>query len=99
VVNVTKIYACTTATPISKKVKINNIIRGNKFKIKKKSPTNTIDQLNPKITFNKVCPANIFAKSRTERLTTLKVYETNSIGIKSNNKAKGAPAGRKRLKK
>jgi len=92
-------YACITATLISKKVKINKIIRGNKLRIKKKSPINTIDQLNPRITFNKACPANILAKRRTERLTTLKVYEINSIGIKRNNNAKGAPDGIKRLKK
>jgi len=92
-------YACITATLISKKVNMNKIIRGNKLRIKKKSPINTIDQLNPRITFNKACPANILAKSRTERLTTLKVYEINSIGIKRKSNAKGAPDGIKRLKK
>ena len=43
-----------------------------------------IDNLYPKlpIIFNNVCPAIIFAKSRTDTEITRKVYEINSIRTK-----------------
>jgi hypothetical protein len=72
-VNVVKMYACTMATPISKNVNTKRIAIGNIFTRRNISPINSIDQLKPTITFNKVCPANILAKSRTERLPNLKV--------------------------
>lgn len=94
-----KIYAWTAATPNSKKVNTNKIRIGKRFATKKKSPIKIIVQLNPTITFKRVCPAIIFAKSRTERLTNRKVYEINSIGTKINIKGTGDPDGKKRLKK
>jgi len=52
---------------------------------------------NPIRTFLRVCPALLFAKSRTERLTTRKVYEINSIGTRRKSRGSGQPAGLNRL--
>ena len=87
------------ATPSSKNVNTKRIAIGNKFAIKNKSPIKITDQLNPTITFKRVCPAIIFAKRRTDKLTNLKLYEINSIGIKTKIKGNGHPDGMKRPKK
>jgi hypothetical protein len=58
-----------------------------------------MDQLNPTITFNNVCPAIIFANNRTDKLNNLKVYEINSIGINKKIIAIGVPAGKNKLNK
>ena len=67
-----KIYAWISATPNSNNVNINKIKMGNKFIIKV-FPKKTITQLKPTITFNKVCPAIILAKRRTDKLTKRKL--------------------------
>lgn len=64
-----------------------------------KPPTNNIDQLNPEKTFINVCPANILAKRRTDKLTSLKLYDKSSIGTSSGIKKKGIPDGKKSSKK
>lgn len=86
-------YAWIKATPTSKKVKINKIEIGNKLTINIESPIKIILKLNPTITFNKVCPAIIFAKRRTDKLTKRKLYEINSIGINKKVNHKGHPVG------
>jgi hypothetical protein len=93
-----KIYACIKATPNSNNVKINKIKIGNKL-IKEVFPKKTITQLNPTITFNKVCPAIIFANKRTDKLTNLKLYEITSIGIISKLNKIGHPEGINKFKK
>ena len=45
----------------------------------------------PPMTFNRVCPAIIFAKSLTERLIGLERYEIISIGTSKNNIGFGTP--------
>ena len=49
--------------------------------------------------FNSVCPANIFAKSRTDKLKGLIKYDTTSIITRKGIKGFGTPLGTKRLKK
>ena len=49
--------------------------------------------------FKSVCPASIFAKSRTERLKGLIKYETISITTRKGSSTFGTPLGIKRLKK
>ena len=60
---------------------------------------NTIIQLKPTITFNKVCPAIILANNRTDKLTNLNVYEINSIGIINKLNNNGHPEGINKFKK
>jgi len=48
--------------------------------------------------FKGVCPANIFAKSRTERLKGLIRYDTTSIITRKGIKGFGTPLGTNRLK-
>jgi len=98
-VKIVKIYAWINATPTSKKVRTKRTAIGNKFTISIESPIKIMLKLNPTITFNKVCPAIILAKSRTERLTNLKVYEINSIGIRRKSNGNGHPAGINKRKK
>jgi hypothetical protein len=98
-VKIVNTYVCIKATPISKKINTNKIPIGKIFATKKKSPINIIDQLNPTITFNKVCPAIIFANNRTDKLNNRKVYEINSIGTNKNIIAKGVPCGKNKLNK
>ena len=49
--------------------------------------------------FNKVCPATIFANSRTPKLNARAKYEINSIKASKGTNANGVPAGTKKLKK
>lgn len=49
--------------------------------------------------FNSVCPASIFAKSRTDKLKGLIKYDTTSITTRKGIKGFGTPLGTKRLKK
>ena len=51
------------------------------------------------IVFIKVCPAIIFAKRRTAKLTKRNEYEITSIGIIKNTSIAGQPAGIKWPKK
>lgn len=48
--------------------------------------------------FRRVCPANIFAKSRTDKLKGLIKYDTTSITTRNGIKGLGTPLGTKRLK-
>ena len=83
-----KTYVWIKATPNSnpiKSVKTNKGIR----KLKEARPSNNIIlQANPTITFNKLCPAIKLMKSRTPKLIGFAIYETNSIGTKSNEQVK-----------
>ncbi len=49
--------------------------------------------------FNKVCPANIFANNRTDKLNGRIKYETNSITTKNGTSGLGTPLGTNNLKK
>ena len=91
-------YAWIIATPNSNKVKINKIKIGNKL-INQVFPKKIIIQLKPTITFNKVCPAIIFANKRTDKLTKRKLYEINSIGIINKLNKIGHPEGINKFKK
>ena len=57
--------------------------------------------LTPKLAIicNKVCPANILAKRRTDKLIGLIQYDITSIRIIKGNIAKGTPLGINKLKK
>jgi hypothetical protein len=48
--------------------------------------------------FRRVCPANILAKSRTDKLNGLIKYDTTSIMTRNGIKGFGTPLGTKRLK-
>ncbi len=61
----------------------------------KKIPVECIKSAaNPAITFNKVWPAIIFAKSRIDKLIGLNKYEINSIGTSKRAKIKDVPEGK-----
>ena len=72
---------------------------GNNCIIKKIPPIDNIFHAKVARIFNRVCPAIIFAKRRTDKATTLKTYDISSIGTSRGARAKGAPGGKKRLKK
>ena len=59
-------------------------------------PDITIVQAKPNKTFNRMCPDIIFAKSRTDKLTTRITLEISSIPISQKYNANGAPAGKNR---
>ena len=68
--------------------------------MKNKTPEQALSvHANPAITFNKVCPAIIFANKRIDKLTGLKTYEITSIGTRSNANAKDVPDGKNNEKK
>lgn len=62
-------------------------------------PINKSVQLNPENTFIKVWPASILAKRRTAKLTSLKVYDSTSIGTNKGINKKGVPGGRNKSRK
>ena len=86
------------ATPHSKPNNGNKIANGTRW-ITKKMPVEYIKSLaNPAITFNKVCPAIILAKSRIDKLIGLNKYEINSIGTNSKAKTNEVPDGKNKEK-
>lgn len=59
---------------------------------------NTLN-INAASMFNNVCPASIFAKSRTESENGLIKYDTTSITTRNGISGLGTPLGTKRFKK
>ena len=72
---------------------------GNSCIIKKIPPIDNIFHAKVAKIFNNVWPAIMFAKRRTDNATTLKTYDISSIGTSKGANARGAPGGKKRLKK
>lgn len=93
-----KTYACKKAITNSKKVtqKItNNGKKANPDHIKEIEQAETpIDQAKPTKILSKICPDNILAKRRTDKLTTLAIYETSSITNNTGIINKGTPDGK-----
>jgi len=56
-----------------------------------------IDHTKPMSILSKICPDNIFANSRTDKLITRAKYETNSIRKSAGIMNKGTPSGKKSL--
>jgi hypothetical protein len=56
-----------------------------------------IDHTNPIKILSKICPDNILANNRTDKLTTLAKYDTNSIKNKTGTINNGTPSGKKSL--
>ena len=88
-VSTVKTYACNTATMISKPVNATK----SKIGAIPKTPSAAVK---PAKTFIIVCPAIIFAKSLTDRLTGLDKYEITSIGTSKISIAFGTPLGAKK---
>jgi hypothetical protein len=63
-----------------------------------KPEPSSIDQEKPAITFNRVCPAIIFANSRTDKLIGRNIYETNSIGTNKKANPSDEPGGKNKEK-
>ena len=74
-VKIANTYACKKAINISKPVRAT-------IKAKGKIPTRPKGTTNPAKTLSNVWPANILAKSLTDKLIGRDKYEINSIGIK-----------------
>ena len=74
-VNIANTYACKNAINISKPVRATMNVNG-------KTPVkNGIDTTKPAKTFSNVWPANMLAKSLTDKLIGRDKYEITSIGI------------------
>ena len=97
-VSIVNTYACKQATPTSKKVSANTTASGTTEAIESTPPKVSMLHANPLRIFNNVCPAIIFAKSRTPSEMPRKAYEINSITTRKGESASGAPGGRKKLK-
>ena len=94
-VRIEKMQACTIAIQNSKTI-IKTINSKGKNEIKAYFlKTLKINALN---IFRSVCPASIFAKSRTDKLKGLIKYDTTSITTRNGIKGLGTPLGTKRLK-
>ena len=91
-VSTVKTYACNTATMISKPVNATK----SKIGAMPKTPSAAVK---PAKTFIIVCPAIIFAKSLTDRLTGLTKYEIISIGMRRGASTIGIPGGTNKVKK
>ena len=75
-------------------------IQGNKAIIENQATFVCIScKTKPTIIFMSVCPAIIFANSRTDKLKSINVYEINSIGINRKIIANGVPSGKNKLNK
>lgn len=58
-----------------------------------------IKKTKPETTCSRICPARILAKSRSDKLTTLNIYDINSTKIKNGTNKYGIPFGNIILKK
>ena len=59
---------------------------------------NTNLNVKNKIQSSKICPATMFASSRSDKLNTLNVEDKNSINGKKNNRGVDAPCGQNNAK-
>ena len=91
-VRIANTYACKNAINISKPVRATIKDNGN-------IPANPKGTTNPAKTFSNVWPANILAKSRTDKLIGRAKYDITSIGIKIGNMYQGKPGTTKKEKK
>ena len=62
-------------------------------------PATIIDHAKPPMTFNKICPAIMFANNRTDKLMKVIVNPMTSSGTMNPTIANGVPAGRNLRKK
>ena len=90
-VKIANTYACKKAIKISKPV--NATIKANG-----KIPANPRGTTNPAKTFSNVWPANMLAKSLTDKLIGRDKYEINSMGIKIGSIYHGKPGGANKAK-
>ena len=92
-VKIANTYACKNAIKISKPVNATMNVNGN-------APVkNGIETTKPAKTLSNVWPANILAKSRTDKLIGRDRYEITSIGINKGSIYQGKPGITKKEKK
>ena len=86
-------------TAISSPISATKIAKGSSVTTAAMIPVVNIGARNPDRILSSVCPATIFANSRTPSDTARARYEMISIGTSSGIRAVGAPVGTKKLKK
>ena len=91
-------YACKQATPTSKNIRAKTTANGILAASFNTPLNDNILQAKPLRILTRVCPAIMFAKSRTPKLIARNIYETSSITTKKGERIKGAPGGRRKLK-